>query len=214
MAFKIHPTLLYIPNLIGYFRILAAIGALSFCFSSVDLCVLFYAISQGFDAVDGVAARHFNQSSKFGAVLDMLTDRMTTTCLLVVLSLLYRDIWGFFAFLIVLDITSHWIQMYTKLLQGATTHKGSQNALLNFYYTFPFALLIFCVFNEMFLVCLYIKATVFVGWMIMPVFGVPLVDCCQYFAFPFFVFKQLMNVVQLWDSVAGLLEYDEKPKSS
>jgi CDP-diacylglycerol--inositol 3-phosphatidyltransferase len=34
------------------------------------------------DAVDGHAARLLNQSSKFGAMLDMLTDRCATMCLL------------------------------------------------------------------------------------------------------------------------------------
>lgn len=50
--------------------------------------------------------------SKLGALLDMLTDRMGTTALLVVLSHLYKHAWGFFVFLIVLDIVSHWLQMY------------------------------------------------------------------------------------------------------
>ena len=44
-------------------------------------CVLFkilsvcYILSGFLDAFDGHAARAFNQSTKFGAMLDMLTDR-------------------------------------------------------------------------------------------------------------------------------------------
>ena len=34
-----------------------------------------YCISQLLDAVDGHAARYLGQASKFGAVLDMVTDR-------------------------------------------------------------------------------------------------------------------------------------------
>ena len=36
---------------------------------------------------------------------------MSTAVLLVVLALQYPHMWGFFAFLIVLDIVSHWYQM-------------------------------------------------------------------------------------------------------
>lgn len=38
-------------------------------------CTLAYCISCLLDAVDGQAARALNQTSKFGAVLDMVTDR-------------------------------------------------------------------------------------------------------------------------------------------
>ena len=34
-----------------------------------------YCVSQLLDAVDGHAARYLGQASKFGAVLDMVTDR-------------------------------------------------------------------------------------------------------------------------------------------
>lgn len=93
-------------------RIISTVVAFYLCFSQIELAALFYTIGQGLDAVDGVTARYFNQCSKFGAVLDMLTDRMSTAVLLVVLALLYPDMWGAFAFLIVLDIVSHWFQMY------------------------------------------------------------------------------------------------------
>jgi CDP-diacylglycerol--inositol 3-phosphatidyltransferase len=45
------------------------------CFTSPLLAAVCYCVSQGLDAVDGMVARHFKQCSKFGAVLDMLTDR-------------------------------------------------------------------------------------------------------------------------------------------
>ncbi|KAF9435240.1 hypothetical protein BGZ76_006655 [Entomortierella beljakovae] len=41
--------------------------------------MLLYSISQLLDAVDGHAARYFNQCSKFGAVLDMVTDSSLTS---------------------------------------------------------------------------------------------------------------------------------------
>lgn len=41
-------------------------------------CTIAYAVSALLDAVDGHAARAFGQTSKFGAVLDMVTDRYVT----------------------------------------------------------------------------------------------------------------------------------------
>ena len=38
-----------------------------------------YCVSQLLDAVDGHAARYLGQASKFGAVLDMVTDRYVRT---------------------------------------------------------------------------------------------------------------------------------------
>ncbi|CAN7087218.1 unnamed protein product [Brassica oleracea var. botrytis] len=43
--------------------------------------------------------------STFGAVLDMVTDRVSTACLLVILSQVFLS-------LLALDIASHWLQMY------------------------------------------------------------------------------------------------------
>lgn len=44
-------------------------------------CTLLYGVSCLLDAVDGMAARALNQTSKFGAVLDMVTDRCVSTFL-------------------------------------------------------------------------------------------------------------------------------------
>ena len=39
---------------------------------------------------------------------------MSTAVLLIVLALQYQSLWGFFAFLVVLDIVSHWFQMVSE----------------------------------------------------------------------------------------------------
>ena len=157
-----HPIYLWYPNLVGYGRIISTIIAFSIVFDHPLPASVFYATGQLFDAVDGIVARHFHQTSKFGALLDMLTDRLSTATLLIVLSHLYPHHWGLYAALITLDIVSHWCQMYSKLAQNIKTHKGSQNPLLNFYYTFPYALLVFCVGNEACFIALYLLS--FDGW--------------------------------------------------
>lgn len=74
---------LFIPNIIGYARIVLAI--LSFYFMPTDcfMAASMYLLSGLLDAFDGHAARYFNQSTKFGAMLDMLTDRLSTLSLII-----------------------------------------------------------------------------------------------------------------------------------
>jgi CDP-diacylglycerol--inositol 3-phosphatidyltransferase len=169
-----------------------------YAFSSPSLSVMFYFIGQGFDAVDGVAARYFNQCSKFGGLLDMLTDRMGTAVLMIVLSHLYPSAWGLFAFLIVLDVVSHWFQMYSTLCAGKKTHKGSPNPLLNFYYTFPYALLIFCCGNELFVMALYVNYF----------YSSSFIANVMLITFPIFAAKQLMNAVQLYQCMNDMVQID------
>ncbi|OAD71497.1 hypothetical protein PHYBLDRAFT_170171 [Phycomyces blakesleeanus NRRL 1555(-)] len=126
---------LFIPNLIGYTRIVLATLSLYFMPWHPKVCVILYCISCLLDAVDGVAARHFGQCSKFGAVLDMVTDRCTTTCLLCYLSLMYQPWAILFQLLIALDFSSHYMHMYSSM---------------------TIVLFLMCAGNELFYVTLYI----------------------------------------------------------
>jgi CDP-diacylglycerol--inositol 3-phosphatidyltransferase len=63
---------LFLP---GYTRIILAGLSLHFMGYHPKYCTLLYSVSCLLDAVDGHAARAFGQTSKFGAVLDMVTDR-------------------------------------------------------------------------------------------------------------------------------------------
>ena len=64
----------------GYSRVLLAAVALHFMSYHPKYCTLAYCISCLLDAVDGQAARALGQTSKFGAVLDMVTDRCVASC--------------------------------------------------------------------------------------------------------------------------------------
>lgn len=66
---------LFVPNLIGYGRIILAGFALNYMKSHPKVCTALYGLSCLLDAFDGMAARALDQTSKFGAVLDMVTDR-------------------------------------------------------------------------------------------------------------------------------------------
>lgn len=99
---------LYVPNLIGYARVVLALVGYGFALSNYRLTLASYMISQLLDAADGYAARALKQSSTFGAVLDMVTDRASTTCLCAVLAHLYPDFILGFCALVMIDMFSHW----------------------------------------------------------------------------------------------------------
>ena len=125
---------------IGYSRIILAIGALYYMPLHPRTCSLLYSISCLLDALDGVAARYFQQSTQFGAVLDMVTDRCTTTCLLVFLSSAWPRWTLLFQGLISLDLASHYMHMFATLTMGGSgqSHKKvdeNRSKLLHLYYT-------------------------------------------------------------------------------
>jgi CDP-diacylglycerol--inositol 3-phosphatidyltransferase len=134
---------LYLPNLIGYARVLALLGAVA-CATRPDLTAplfLLYAASYLLDALDGPAARHLGQTSRFGAVLDMVTDRVSTALML---GLLAHAAGGSgrhahasgWLLLMLLDIAAHWVQMYAAGAAGAASHKelADEPPLLTWYY--------------------------------------------------------------------------------
>lgn len=145
----------------GYCRIVLAFASLYYMPLHPRTCSFLYSISCLLDAVDGHAARLFNQSTRFGAVLDMVTDRCTTSCLLVFLSSAFPRWAIVFQGLIALDFSSHYMHMYATLVVGGTdsSHKNidkSKSWLLNLYYTNKTVLFIFCALNELFFIALYL----------------------------------------------------------
>jgi CDP-diacylglycerol--inositol 3-phosphatidyltransferase len=121
--------LIYIPNLIGYGRVLAALGSFVVMVVWPDqylLAVLLYLTNFIGDLVDGWAARRWRQTSSFGGVLDMITDRCGTAGFLFVLAGEYQQYYYhdhdnhhhlaslfrlLFLSLMLLDISSHWVQV-------------------------------------------------------------------------------------------------------
>lgn len=86
------PVWLFAANLIGYARVLLALAAFGSAFAPARdsaalarFCYLYFA-SYALDAADGAAARALKQTSAFGAVLDMATDRVCTAGLLALLA--------------------------------------------------------------------------------------------------------------------------------
>ncbi|KAL1296707.1 hypothetical protein AAFC00_000182 [Neodothiora populina] len=154
---------LFVPNLIGYARVVLAIVSLYYMPVHPRRCSFLYSVSCLLDALDGYAARKYNQSTKFGAVLDMVTDRCTTTCLLVFLSTA-KPRWSiWFQLLISLDFTSHYMHMYATLAMGGSgqSHKNideKRSKIMHLYYSNRNVLFVCCALNELFFIGLYLLA--------------------------------------------------------
>jgi CDP-diacylglycerol--inositol 3-phosphatidyltransferase len=208
-AWKIY---LLIPNLIGYIRILLVVLGFYVCFKNPYLFLICYSISQLLDALDGYAARYFRQSTRYGAMLDMVTDRGSTAALLIALAKLYPAYTRLFMAVIVLDIISHFAYVYSSLIYGKTSHKlvsKTQNQLLRIYYSYKSVLFVLCLGNEVYLLFLYLRH-------FEPTLGIS--SHLQSFIIPFlnyllaflFGFKQLINVIQLMQAAHDTVQFDRE----
>jgi len=205
---------LFIPNLIGYARIILAGVSLYFMDSDPNICTVAYGMSSLLDAFDGWAARKFKQQSQFGAVLDMVTDRCTTACLLCYLSSAYPDYALYFQFLIALDFSSHYMFMYSSLVTGSSSHKDigdDVSRILRVYYTNKVVLFLVCFFDQVFYVALYLMK-----WTTKPIGlleAIPWVSGLTYAQLAFWtspvcVLKNVYNIIQLWKASKILVGVD------
>ncbi|RHZ71185.1 hypothetical protein Glove_261g68 [Diversispora epigaea] len=200
---------LFIPNIIGYCRVILTIASLYYMPSKPWTSMILYIFSCLLDAIDGNAARYFNQCSKFGAVLDMVTDRSTTTCLLCFLSSAYKSWAIVFQLLISLDLSSHYMHMYSSLTAGSTSHKKiskSSNPILRAYYSNNNVLFSFCAFNELFFVALYLLS--FEKSSVESLGDLSLIHILALISFPICAGKQIINIIQLVGASQNLARVD------
>ncbi|XP_077255917.1 phosphatidylinositol synthase [Temnothorax americanus] len=161
---------LFVPNIIGFGRVILALISFYFMPANYVVASWCYVVSSLLDAIDGHAARYYNQSTKFGAILDQLTDRVGTMCLMVTLCLFYPAYTFWFQLSMAIDVACHWIYLHTTLLQGKTSHKFidmSENPIMRLYYANRTVLFFMCAGNEAFYAGLYLlhftEGPIFVG---------------------------------------------------
>ncbi|QPG73427.1 hypothetical protein FOA43_000737 [Brettanomyces nanus] len=201
----------FIPNLIGYGRVATLV--LSWLtmenYPLVTMLIL-YSTSCLLDAFDGAAARKYGQSTKFGAVLDMVTDRSSTCSLIVFLAIIYPKWCIFWQFLISLDLSSHYMHMYAMISSGSSSHKSvskDTNFFLRLYYSNRVVLFMVCALNEIFYMALYF-AHFELG--LFPFTQIPLGVALVYISAPVWLFKQVMNVVQMINAAEIMAGMDSK----
>ena len=200
--------LCYYANIMDYFRVIASMYAFYISKADPILFVICYFISFILDAFDGMAARAAHQTSKLGATLDMVTDRISTAGLLAVLSGFYPDHSTIFVYLIMLDVGSHWLQTHSGFLVNVKNdnHKnlGEKFFLLRLYYTNRNVLGIVCLGAEVFLLLLYFNHFY------------PELMKNQYYLnfynanFTIYVFKQLISIIQIFGASSRIAVWDAK----
>ncbi|KAM3188526.1 hypothetical protein ACTXT7_000080 [Hymenolepis weldensis] len=207
---------LFVPNIIGYVRILLLIAACCYMPSDPIRAIVTYFLSALLDAVDGYVARLLNQSTKFGAMLDMLSDRCTTMCLLFVLGTFYPHYLLLFQLSAAIDIASHWLHVHVSIQSGSSSHKAIDldgNPLLRIYYTNRKVLFGMCAGNELFYGMLYLLH--FFEGPKLPCFllGVGMFYWLLFLSLPIALLKTFISLVHLYAAsvnIAGLDATDRR----
>uniref|UniRef100_A0A0D9VEK9 CDP-diacylglycerol--inositol 3-phosphatidyltransferase n=1 Tax=Leersia perrieri TaxID=77586 RepID=A0A0D9VEK9_9ORYZ len=200
---------LYIPNIIGYFRIIINFIAFAVCYSNRLLFAILYFFSFFCDGLDGWFARKFNQASTFGAVLDMVTDRYSNKSLDLVYAVCkMRFLRTWLSFLdsawvgyykpLVSDVQFMVLFFTSSFLSGKTSHKDVKdtgNWLLKLYYGHRPFMAFCCVASE---VCrgllkqspliVFVFISTLVGWAL----------------------KQVINVIQMKTAADACVVFDLK----
>lgn len=150
----------YIPNLLGYFRIFLLM-AVVYCFFSRPVQVfIFYFIFSIIDAVDGAIAKWLRQQSKLGAMLDFVVDRIGLAVIAVGLGIMYPSFWGVFLAVLLLDMGSHYSQLFLAMSCAEATHKLAgirpRSLLAKYYDQQKRGFMLYCCFShDMFLAMCY-----------------------------------------------------------
>ncbi|MEM7589923.1 MAG: CDP-alcohol phosphatidyltransferase family protein [Cyanobacteria bacterium P01_A01_bin.83] len=204
---------LYVPNIIGYVRFLFyLISFICHSLGNWQLCLASYAVAFILDEFDGRAARAYNQSSNFGAALDMVADRSATAGLCLILAQLYPNYLLIFIGAIALDISSHYYLIYATGILGKASHKDSaqwtSNGLLKLYYGNKSFMDLLILGNELFYLLLYLSfysigVVFYVGNWQLDLWQLILIIC-----FPVYLLKQITNVLQLQESAQAIANFD------
>ena len=208
----INKVFLFVPNIIGYVRfIFYFISFISHSLGSWQLCIGFYAIAFILDEFDARAARAYNQSSNFGAALDMVADRCATAGLCLILAQLYPRYLLFFIIAIALDITSHYYLIYATAILGKASHKDSaewtSHKLMKLYYGNKTFMDILILGNELFYILLYLNF-----YLVNPVtinnFRFDIWQLLIIIILPIYILKQATNVLQLQSAAQEITDID------
>lgn len=100
------PVVWYIPNLLGYARVVLAFWGLHFSETAPVTAVCLWMISASLDLIDGPLARALNQTSSFGVLVDIAADNILRTTIWVATATVGKDYKCIAVFLISLEWTT------------------------------------------------------------------------------------------------------------
>lgn len=210
---SLNKVFLFVPNIIGYIRfILYLFSFLSHTFGNWELCISLYAIAFILDEFDGRAARAYNQSSNFGAALDMVADRSATAGLCLILAQLYPNYLLAFIGAIALDVSSHYYLIYATGMLGKTSHKDSSewstNGLLKLYYGNKTFMDILILGNEVFYILLYLNFYLISWNFTLGNLSFDLWQLLIIICLPIYFLKQATNILQLQSAAQEIAKID------
>lgn len=210
---SLNKVFLFVPNIIGYIRfILYLFSFLSHTFGNWQLCISLYAIAFILDEFDGRAARAYNQSSNFGAALDMVADRSATAGLCLILAQLYPNYLLAFIGAIALDVSSHYYLIYATGMLGKTSHKDSSewstNGLLKLYYGNKTFMDLLILGNEVFYILLYLNFYLIGFNFTLGNFNFDLWQLLIIICLPIYFLKQATNILQLQSAAQEIAKID------
>jgi len=209
----VNKVFLFVPNIIGYARFLFyLIAFISHSLGSWQLCIGFYAIAFILDEFDGRAARAYNQSSNFGAALDMVADRSATAGMCLILAQLYPRYLLLFIIAIALDFSSHYYLICATGMLGKSSHKDSaewsSNGLMKLYYGNKTFMDILILGNELFYIFLYLNFYLVSLSLRINNWNLNLWLLLIIICLPIYLLKQATNIFQLQNSAMEIAKID------
>jgi len=194
-------------------RVFLSVVSFYFMPSHPKITIFCYLTSGFLDALDGHAARALGQSTKFGAMFDMLVDRCSTMCLCFVLAMFYPKWALFFQLWAAIDVASHWLHLHAATVKGSESHKKidlSGNPILRLYYNSRKVLFTMCAGNELWFSMVYLlyfgegPAVLTVGR-----YAIGLWRVILYAVTPIMVLKQIISLVHLYTAALDMAAMDE-----
>ena len=209
----INKVFLYIPNLIGYVRF--GFYLASFVCHSLgnwQLCIGLYSIAFILDEFDGRAARAYNQSSNFGAALDMVADRSATAGLCLILAQLYPRYLLAFIIAIAIDVSSHYYLIYATGMLGESSHKDtskwSSNGLLKLYYGKKSFMDVLILGNEVSYILLYLNFYLRDIAFNLAEWRISILPLLLVIFLPIYLLKQATNILQFQAAAQEIAKID------
>lgn len=233
----------YAPNIIGYCRVVLLLGSFVFIRERPRVFLGLYGASFGLDMIDGPVARHLGQSTRFGAALDMITDKFSSPAILLMLGSQYPLYVEVFVLCLVLDVASHYFHLQATYLMKCRSHKEMAELtggwkLVKLFYGNKLFFGWACLSHELFIICLYWcyfeqgplivdvggslhRIFLGLGFHVVSTKSVGLLEVLALFFLPGFSAKTLVHLAQLLSACECIAKYDsmermaaDKSKSS
>lgn len=192
------------PNLICYVRLFTLLLSIYMLKQTQYpiLWIIVFGLSDCMDALDGYLARRLNLSTNFGQILDYTCDRLTLSGGMFLCALCFPNYWFVFLLINLLDIASHYVHLKASYLEGNDNHKSikaSMPRIILYYNGSRSALFMTCFMHDFFIGML-------IAYHYYP--NLLFLKIVLIISFPWFIFKILVHIIQLQQSIMLIIAKD------